>query len=61
MRSATIKDPGPQLTNDGGYRIYLFDGLHYLPDTLVAEITAGQATLSTSSATKQFGAENVIA
>lgn len=43
MRSATITELGPQLANYDGYRIYLFDGPHYLPDALVEKIAMGQA------------------
>jgi hypothetical protein len=47
MRSATIEELGPQLASYGGYRIYLFDGPHYLPDALVSQIVAGQAPPAT--------------
>jgi hypothetical protein len=43
MRSATIDELRPQLASYHGYRIYLFDGPHYLPDALVSQIVAGQA------------------
>ncbi|MEP7156084.1 MAG: hypothetical protein ABI905_09935 [Betaproteobacteria bacterium] len=43
LRGATIGELGPQLAYYEGYRIYLFDGPHYVPDALVAQITAGQA------------------
>ena len=42
MRGATIEELGPQLAHYDGYRIYLFDGPHYVPDVLVAKIVAGQ-------------------
>jgi hypothetical protein len=43
MRSATIGELRAQLARYDGYRVYLFEGPHYLPDTLVAKITASQA------------------
>jgi hypothetical protein len=42
MRSATIGELRAQLSSYDGYRVYLFEGPHYLPDTLVAQITASQ-------------------
>jgi len=42
FRSATITELGPQLASYAGYHIYLFDGPHYLTDTLVSQIVAGQ-------------------
>ena len=42
FRSATIQELGPQLAEYGAYRIYLFDGLHYLPDKLVDQVVARQ-------------------
>ncbi|MES2944879.1 MAG: hypothetical protein V4772_18585 [Pseudomonadota bacterium] len=42
FRSATITELGPQLARYAGYRIYLFDGPHYLTDTLVGQIVAKQ-------------------
>ncbi|MBA3592485.1 MAG: hypothetical protein H0W47_01625 [Polaromonas sp.] len=42
FRSATIGELRPQLANYAGYRIYLFDGPHYVPDSLTAEIAAAQ-------------------
>lgn len=42
FRSATIDELRPQLANYAGYRIYLFDGPHYVPDSLTAEIAAAQ-------------------
>lgn len=42
FRSATIDELGPQLALYSGYRIYLFDGPHYLSDELVNQIVAGQ-------------------
>ena len=44
MRGATIEELGPQLAYYQGYRIYLFDGPHYVPDALVAQIVARQAS-----------------
>ena len=44
FRSATIAELGPQLASYAGYHIYLFDGPHYLTDTLVAQIVAGQTS-----------------
>lgn len=43
FRSATIEELAPQLAHYNGYRIYLFDGPHYLDDALVAQIAARQA------------------
>jgi hypothetical protein len=43
FRSATIQELGPQLARYDGYRIYLFDGPHYLDDALVNDLVAGQA------------------
>ena len=42
FRGATIAELGPQLASYAGYNIYLFDGPHYLTDTLVEQIAAGQ-------------------
>ncbi len=42
FRSATIDELTPQLAHYAGYRIYLFDGPHYVPDSLTAEIAAAQ-------------------
>lgn len=42
FRSATINELAPQLASYKGYRIYLFDGPHYLSDALVEQIAAGQ-------------------
>lgn len=38
FRSATAAEIKPQLARYGGYRVYLFDGPHYLPDELVAQL-----------------------
>jgi hypothetical protein len=43
FRSATIDELRPQLASYAGYRVYLFDGPHYLPDALVGQISAAQA------------------
>ena len=43
FRSATIQELGPQLAEYGAYRVYLFDGPHYLPDKLVDQVVASQA------------------
>ncbi|MDB5867774.1 MAG: hypothetical protein JWP96_106 [Polaromonas sp.] len=43
FRSATIEELAPQLARYEGYRIYLFEGPHYLSDALVAQIAARQA------------------
>lgn len=43
FRSATIEELAPQLARYAGYRVYLFDGPHYLSDTLVDQIAARQA------------------
>ena len=48
FRSATINELGPQLASYKGYRIYLFDGPHYLGDALVEQIAAGQRAAGTS-------------
>ena len=42
FRSATIQELGPQLAEYGAYRVYLFDGPHYLPDKLVDQVVASQ-------------------
>lgn len=42
FRSATIEELGPQLAAYAGYRIYLFDGPHYVSDSLVTEIALWQ-------------------
>jgi len=42
FRPATIEELRPQLARYRGYRIYLFDGPHYVPDVTVAEIAAAQ-------------------
>ncbi|WP_370518250.1 hypothetical protein [Polaromonas sp. Pch-P] len=42
FRSATIDELRPQLARYAGYRIYLFDGPHYVPDALTAQIAAAQ-------------------
>ncbi|MEO8361278.1 MAG: hypothetical protein ABI672_14700 [Vicinamibacteria bacterium] len=44
FRSATIAELGPQLATYAGYRIYLFEGPHYVPDSLVAEIRRRQTS-----------------
>jgi hypothetical protein len=48
MRSATIRELRSQLATYGGYRVYLFEGPHYLPDSLVAQIAASQAIPQTT-------------
>jgi hypothetical protein len=45
LRSATIGELGPQLATYAGYRIYLFDGPHFVSESLVAQIAAGQAKI----------------
>lgn len=42
FRSATLEELQPQLAWYAGYRIYLFDGPHYVSDSLVDGIVAGQ-------------------
>jgi hypothetical protein len=42
FRSATIDELRPQLASYAGYRVYLFDGPHYVSDALVAQISAAQ-------------------
>lgn len=42
FRSATLEELQPQLAWYSGYRIYLFDGPHYVTDSLVDGIVAGQ-------------------
>lgn len=49
FRSATMGEIGPQLAHYAGYRVYLFDGPHYVPDALVAEIAAAQAAAQAGS------------
>lgn len=53
MRSATIKELGPQLASYDGYRIYLFDGPHYLSEALVGQIAKGQTRLNNGTTAKQ--------
>jgi hypothetical protein len=43
FRSATIEELRPQLASYAGYRVYLFDGPHYVSDALVGQISAAQA------------------
>ena len=43
FRGATIDELRPQLASYAGYRVYLFDGPHYLSDALVGQISAAQA------------------
>jgi hypothetical protein len=43
FRSATIDELRPQLASYAGYRVYLFDGPHYLSESLVGQIAAAQA------------------
>lgn len=43
FRSATIRELGPQLAQYDGYRIYLFDGPHYVSDELTQQIASAQA------------------
>jgi hypothetical protein len=50
MRSATIAELRAQLARYDGYRVYLFEGPHYLPDALVAQIIASQAAASGAKA-----------
>lgn len=42
LRSATLDELRPQLAHYSGYRIYLFDGPHFVPDALVLKIRAAQ-------------------
>lgn len=49
LRGATIEELGPQLAHYTGYRIYLFDGPHYVPDALVAQIVNAQLPARTSA------------
>ena len=42
FRAATIAELAPQLTSYEGYRVYLFEGPHYVSDKLVGEIRARQ-------------------
>lgn len=44
FRSATIDELRPQLASYAGYRVYLFDGPHYVSDALVGELSAAQAS-----------------
>jgi hypothetical protein len=43
FRSATLDELRPQLASYAGYRVYLFDGPHYVSDALVGQISAAQA------------------
>ncbi len=43
FRSATIQELGPQLAQYAAYRVFLFDGPHYLPDTLVNQVVVSQS------------------
>lgn len=43
FRSATIQELAPQLAQYAAYRVYLFDGPHYLPDKLVNQVVASQS------------------
>ena len=43
FRSATFDELRPQLAGYAGYRVYLFDGPHYVSDALVVQISAAQA------------------
>lgn len=52
MRSAMIDELRPQLANYSGYRIYLFEGPHYVSDALVEQIAAGQAAPTHSAVHK---------
>ena len=44
FRPATAAELRPQLTAFAGYRLYLFDGPHYVPDRVVEELVADPAT-----------------
>lgn len=52
FRSATIKELAPQLARYEGYRVYVFDGPHYLSDSLVDDIVARQANPASTSPSK---------
>ena len=52
FRSATIQELAPQLAQYSAYRVYLFDGPHYLPDVLVDQIVASQALPERNGTTK---------
>ena len=52
FRSATIKELAPQLARYEGYPVYVFDGPHYLSDSLVDDIVARQANRASTSPTK---------
>ena len=43
FRSATIDELRPQLATYAGYRVYLFDGPHYVSEALVGQLSAAQA------------------
>jgi hypothetical protein len=43
FRSATVDELRPQLASYAEYRVYLFDGPHYVSDALVGQISAAQA------------------
>ena len=49
LRGATIEELGTQLAHYAGYRIYLFDGPHYVPDALVAQIVNDQKPSRTTA------------
>jgi hypothetical protein len=51
FRSATIGELGPQLAQYASYRVYLFDGPHYLPDKLVDQVVASQTVADRSRTT----------
>lgn len=55
FRSATIDELAPQLAHCAGYRTYPFDGPHYVPDALVAQIAARQALCSSVACVAQGG------
>ena len=44
FRSAHITELAPQLASYAGYRIYLFDGPHYLTDALVEQVVERQTS-----------------
>jgi hypothetical protein len=46
FRSATAAEIRSQLQRYGGYRVYLFDGPHYVPDALVTELAGPRAKSS---------------
>lgn len=49
FRSATAAELKPQLQQYDGYSVYLFDGPHYVSDTLVQQLIGGNVSLQNIS------------